>query len=113
MKVLTERTARQDFGEKWDLQAHQELGESQDSKGKPVMSASLDRRVNLVRPVQLGRPVDRDMMVTPVPLELWDDLDLQDTWALQVQLDHQDLSVLRDWASRVRRDPLAREVSTA
>lgn len=97
----------------WDFQAHQELGESQDSKGKPVMSASLDRRVILVRQVHLEHQADRDMMVTLVPLELWDDLDLQATLALQVQPDHQDPLVLQDWASKVRRDPLVREVFMA
>lgn len=108
MKELMERMENQGCGEKRALQAHQESEESQDSKGKPVMPASPDRRVKLDLLVHLEHQADQDMMVIPVPPELWDDLDLRATLVLQVRLDHQDLLAHQDWVLKERRDQLVR-----
>lgn len=47
MKEWMEKTGNQDCGESQAYQAQQDHEESQDSKGKLAMLASLDRRVRL------------------------------------------------------------------
>lgn len=92
-----EKTGSQGCGEKQVLQAQQDHEESQDSKGKLAMLASLDRRVNLDLQVHQDNQADRDTMVIPAPQELRDDLDPLATLVLQVHLDHQDLPVHQEW----------------
>lgn len=92
-----EKMGNQACGEKQALQAQQDHEESQDSKGKLAMSASPDRRVKLGPQVHLDHQADQDMMGILVPQDLRDDLDPPATLVLQVQLDHQDLLVQREW----------------
>lgn len=87
----------QGCGEKQALRAQQDHEESQDSKGKLAMLASLDRRVKPDLQVLLDHQADQDMMVIPVLQELREDLDPLVTLVLQDQLDHQDLLVHQDW----------------
>lgn len=87
----------QGCGEKQALQAQQDHEESQDSKGKLAMLASLDRRVKPGLQVLLDHQADQDMKVILVLQELREDLDPPVTLVLQDQLDHQDLLVRQDW----------------
>lgn len=92
-----ERMGNQGCGERQAPQAQQDREQSQDSKGKPAILASLDRRVNLDLQAPLDHQAGQDMMVTPGPQDLRADLDLPATLAHQVQLDHQDHLVHQDW----------------
>lgn len=92
-----EKMENRGCGEKQALQAQQDHEESQDSKGKLAMLASLGRRVMLDLQVPLDHQADRDMRVILVLQELWVDLDPPATLALQVQLDLLGLLVHQEW----------------
>lgn len=78
-------------------QALQDLEESQDSKGRLAMLASLDRRVILGLQVQAGHQEDQDMRAILDLQGLRGDLDPLATLVLRVQLGLQDPLALQEW----------------
>lgn len=92
-----EKMGNQGCGEKQALQVQQDHEESQDSKGKLAMLASLDRRVKLDLQVRPDHQADQVMMAIPASQDLRDDLDPLATLVLRVQLDRQDRLVHQEW----------------
>lgn len=92
-----EKMVNQGYGERRALQVQQDHEESQDSKAKLAMLASLDRRGKLVLQAHRGHLEDRGMMVILVLQDFRDDPDLLVTLVPQVLLDPQDLQAHQEW----------------